>query len=70
MSDLKVDYYKLLRYVDAVCNLAESVAGDIKGSKKGMISNETVVNLAKFYRAEQGVQSLLESVELDRKQVN
>lgn len=67
---ISLDYMRLVRYVDAACNLAESVTADIKGSKSPKISNETVINLSKFYAASQAVQKLLDMVEKDKVQVN
>lgn len=71
MSDnLKIDYHKLINYVDAASNLAEGLSGDLRGSKKGRISNETVLNLAKFYSAANAVQKLMDTVEQDKRRIN
>lgn len=67
---LKVDYMRLINYVDAASNLAEGIAADIKSSKSPSISNETVVNLAKFYRAARNVQELRDMVETDKTRIN
>lgn len=56
------DYLKIIAYVNAAANLAESVEADIK-SKKREISSSTVVKLGKFASAAHQIQSLLDTVE-------
>lgn len=71
MSDtLRMDYRKLIVYVDAASNLAEGIQADLRGSKKGLISNETVLNLAKFWAAANNVQKLMDAVEKDKTRIN
>lgn len=66
---MKIDYMRLVHYVDCASNLAEGIAQDLK-SKKGKISSGSVVHLGKFYAAARSVQELLELVEVDRSNIN
>lgn len=52
---------KLIKYVDAASNMAESITSDIKN--KGMISNDTVLYVSKFIAAAQFIEKELDMLQ-------
>lgn len=61
MSEHNPEYMKLVKYVNAASDLAESVTRDIKKGKK--ISSQTVVHLSKFVTASHLVQKMIDQIE-------
>ena len=66
---MNAEYMKLVKYVNAVADLADSVLKDIK-SKDKKISNETVLALSKLTSASETIQKMLDQVELTNVKLN
>ncbi len=64
LRDIKMseDYQKLVKYVGAAHDLAESIEADIK-NKTRKISSKTVLALSKFVTASHAIQNMLDHVE-------
>lgn len=59
---------RLIEYVNASSELAEELMRIVK-SKNRLITDATVVNLARFYKASKAVQDLLDLVERDNREI-
>lgn len=59
---------KIINYVGAASDLAETLKRNLE-SKKQKITSETVVCLAKFYKAANDMKDLLDVLEADKKQI-
>ncbi len=66
---MNAEYLKLVKYVNAVADLAECVLKDIK-SKDQRITNETVLALSRLTAASSSVQKMLDQVELTNVKLN
>lgn len=62
-------YLKLIKYVNAATDMAESLERDIK-AKDRKVSNDTVLALSKFVAAANSVQKMLDQVERDTVKLN
>lgn len=62
------NYLKLVRYVNAASEMAESLTKDIKAGKA--ISNETVLAVSRFISASSSIQKMLDQVESDKVKLN
>jgi hypothetical protein len=63
------EYLKLVKYVNAATDLAESVEADIK-RKGAKVSNDTVLRLGKFVAAAHAINNMLEHVKSLNETIN
>jgi hypothetical protein len=60
---------KIIKFVNAAADLAEGLTRNLK-SKQRVVTDETVVALARFYSASKEMQDLLDLIERDNQEIN
>ncbi len=68
MSEYNSDFQKLINYVNAATDLAESVEADVKKGKK--LTSKTVLALSKFVSQANSFQKIVDQVQSNSVRLN